>query len=370
LLFLRQGALWAYALSDGRERQIVDSVRDFAAAPNGAQIALIRDGRGQRDLWVVQRDGSGLTQLSNDARSEATPIWAPDNSAIMYASASDKQPYQREWIAWSAWCATSEVRQVVLATSTVSTITPGCDPAISPDGRRLAVASPPEQNEPGLSAENPPKIVNAIRLVNRQGQNGWNFARADGDPNATSNAGRDVYAPAFSPDGQQVLYHRFLGYQVLVDISLSEIGGSFEGKGKPMYSGAGWLLPAQFAADSRSLVISENNYSDARGFGGYDNWSATVIRMEGNREVAMPSGPLTMLGQNVETLRRAQAAIWVPGSSELFVQLPPGWRADLPTNEPLGATGPGEIWRWKPGEGPQQRLVSEVDFASPLGWLR
>jgi enoyl-CoA hydratase/carnithine racemase len=41
----------------------------------------------------------------------------------------------------------------------------------------------------------------------------------------------------------QIAYHRFVGYRALVDINLTEIGGSFEGKGQPLNDGAGWLLP-------------------------------------------------------------------------------------------------------------------------------
>ncbi len=90
-------------------------------------------------------------------------------------------------------------------------------------------------------------VGNSIRLINRQGQNGWDFAKAASVDAPEPNAGRLVYAPAFSPDGAQVVYQRFLGYQVLVDINLSQIAGSFDGGGQVLADGAGWLLPARFA---------------------------------------------------------------------------------------------------------------------------
>jgi hypothetical protein len=172
------------------------------------------------------------------------------------------------------------------------------------------------------------------------------------------------------PDGKQLVYHRFLGYQALVDISMSEIGGSLEGQGRPLSSGAGWQLPARFAPDSRTLAIVENNFSDARGFGGYDDWSAVAIRLEGTRELALPEGPISAVGQLAGDLPRAQAAAWAPGGQTLAVLLPPGWSPTAAQNEPYGHAGePGEIWRWQPGQPPTERLAEQVDFASPLVWL-
>ncbi len=52
------------------------------------------------------------------------------------------------------------------------------------------------------------------------------------------------------------------------------------------------------------------------------------------------------------------------------MQLPPGWRPDLPIDEPLGLDEQsGELWLWTPGQPPAQKLVDGVDFASPLAWL-
>jgi Tol biopolymer transport system component len=282
----------------------------------------------------------------------------------VYGSSTSEQPYVREWQGWSQWCAASEVHVLTLADQAEVALAAGCDPAVSPDGRRIAYASPPKTEEPGFQDE-APLIINSIRLINRQGQNGWDFAKALG-----AHTGRVVYAPSWSPDGSQVVYQRFLGYQVLVDIGLSEIGGSFEGKGQLFNVGAGWLLPARFAPDGRSVAIVENNYSDARGFGGYDNWSVSVVTLAGSREVALPSETLTAVGQRVDLLQRGQSAAWAPDGSALAVGLPPGWRADLPPDEPVGAEEqPGEVWRWQPGGQPAERLFDGVDFASPLAWL-
>jgi hypothetical protein len=215
-----------------------------------------------------------------------------------------------------------------------------------------------------------PTAVNSIRLVNRLGQNGWDFAKAAGVDAPAPHTGRVLYAPAWSPDGAQIAYHRFLGYQALVDINLSEIAGSFKGNGQVFGEGAGWLLPARFAPDGKTLAISDNHFSDPRGFGGYDNWYVSVIRLEGTREIAMPSGTVGALGQQIDRLPRGQFAVWAPDGSHLAVELPPGWRPDLPNDEPIDAgERPGELWLWTPGQDPSQKLVDGIDFASPLAWL-
>jgi hypothetical protein len=379
LLFLRNGVLTAQALSQagepgGAERQIVDGVRDFAATPDGSQIALIREVGRVTDLWLVGRDGQNLVRLTNDgnARVEATPTWAPDGLALVYAAADSSDPYPLQWPDWPSWCVASQLFALDLPTREVRPLGAGCDPRFSPDGRRIAFAAPPVQVEPALESFGP-TVGNSIRLINRQGQNGWDFAKAEG-LEAGELDGRLVYGPAWSTDAAQVLYHRFLGNQVEVDINIVEIGGSFEGDGQPTMEGAGWLLPAQFAPDGRAYAVTEHNFSDARGFGGYDAWSLSVVRMDGTRTVFLPSGEVTMLGALVggEPLRRAQRAAWSPDGSLLAVQLPPNWQPGLSDAEPLDPSGeerPGEIWRWRPGTQPEERLAADVDFASPLAWL-
>jgi hypothetical protein len=376
LLFLRRGALVAFDLGTRAERTLADHVLDFAAAPDGRSVALVRDlgksaPEGGIDLWLVGRDGGGLRQLTHDSSSriEATPAWAPDGAALAYASSQASDAYAHTWEQWSAWCGPSEVHVLDLAGGADRGFGPGCDPAIAPDGKRIAYATPPSARQEGSTDVR--NAANAIRLINRQGQNGWSFATAAGTPDApAAKKGLLVYAPAFSPDGQQLAYQRFLGYQALVDLAMTEIGGSFEGKGQPLSDGAGWLLPARFAPDGKSAAIVENNYGDARGFGGYDNWSVSVVRLAGRHQIALPEGELPAVGEVAGQLPRAQAAAWAPDGTALAVLLPPGWKPGLPPSEPVGADErPGEIWRWVPGADPAEKLVADVDFASQVQWL-
>jgi Tol biopolymer transport system component len=371
-LFLRGGVLTALDIQSKQERQIAPNVVDFAATNDGSMIALIRTVENATDLWTVKRDGSSLAQVTTNGnqRMEATPSWSPDGSALVFASSTARDHYPREWPAWGAWCAASEVRLWQSGQQSEATLAPGCDPAFGPDGKRIAYAARPTQQAQGLDTGGAPAAVNSIRLINRQGQNGWDFARANGQEAAAPNNGHVVYGPAWSSDGSQVVYHRFLGYQALVDIDITEIAAAFKGNGQPLATGAGWLLPARFSPDGSRVAIVENNYSDARGFGGYDNWSVEVISTSGSRSIQLPSHTLTAVGQRVDMLPRAQYAVWSPTGDTMAVQLPPNWKPNLSANEPLGVGDvPGELWLWQPGSAPQQRIAQNVDFASPLAWL-
>jgi hypothetical protein len=370
ILFLRNGALVAFDIATRAERILADDVHNFSASADGQAIALIRGAPEQTEIWRVDRSGANLTRLTQNDRVEASVVWSPDRQALIFASAPGGMPFTSVWPEWSHWCAASEVRVLNLADGGTFTLGAGCDPAVSPDGRRVAFSTAPTTAEEGFGVR-APMAVNSIRLVNRQGQNGWDFARALGAPEGANN-GQLVYAPAWAPDGARLAYHRYLGMMIEVDVNLSEIGGSFEGRGQPFGEGAGWLQAPRFSPDGTALAVVENNFSDARGFGGYDDWSIAVIQLDGSREVAMPFGPVVMLGSRLDDsmLARGQAFAWAPDSASAAVLLPPGWRPDLPVNEPLGIDAqPGEIWRWRPGNQPDTRLVERVDFASPIAWL-
>jgi hypothetical protein len=369
LLFLRGGDLMAFELATGQQRTLAPGVRDFATSRDGTTIALLRGAGLQSEVWTIGRDGSALTQMTRNERAEAILSWAPDGAALAFGSSSSDTPYTREWVAWSGWCVASEVHVLTLADQAETKLADGCDPAISPDGRRIAYAARPTTPEAAVGGGQL-VVGNSIRLINRQGQNGWDFAKAAGPDAPAPNTGRLVYAPAWSPDGAQIVYQRFLGYQALSDINLSQIAPSFEGGGEIVDVGAGWLLPVRFAPDGRTLAISDYDYSSPRGIGGYDLWDVSIIRLEGTREMALPSGPVIAVGQQADRLPRAQQVAWSPDGQALAVQLPPGWRTDLPNDQPLGDEGQsGELWLWTPGQPPTQKLVDGVDFASPVAWL-
>jgi len=357
VLFTRNGALIALDPANGRERVLAAEARDVAVDAAGRQIAVAY---GQAVSIISRDDGETRTLVSG--RAVYGMSWAPDGLSLAFAAADDPPTLPLDWERWSRWCATATVYIVDLPTASEREIGPGCDPVFAPDGRRLAYTTSPAMQPDFLPF---PGQTNAIRLINRAGANAWNFATADGSPRQ----GYLVYGPTWSPDARQVAYQRFLGYQALVDINLTMIAGSSEGGGVPALAGAGWHRPPAFAPDGQTLASVEYNFSDARGFTGYDVWSLSIIALQGERREMLPGGDLTLRGQLTARIPRVTAAAWSPDGNALAVIVPSAWNPDADRNAPLYAeTTAGEIWQLSPQGEPQRRLTTLVDYASPLIW--
>lgn len=61
-------------------------VSDPAWSADGSLIAFCRFGRHGLRIWVVGVDGSGLTRLSPHDTFECAPDWSPDGTKIAFAS--------------------------------------------------------------------------------------------------------------------------------------------------------------------------------------------------------------------------------------------------------------------------------------------
>ena len=57
-----------------------------AWSPDGNQIAFHRWVSGDREIFVMDADGSNVTQLTGDHYGNAHPRWAPDSETIVFAS--------------------------------------------------------------------------------------------------------------------------------------------------------------------------------------------------------------------------------------------------------------------------------------------
>ncbi|MEI7769822.1 MAG: hypothetical protein WCI67_07540, partial [Chloroflexales bacterium] len=364
ILFLRGGDLTAYGVRTRAERTIARGVREFAATPDGALLAMLIGPGRSGEIWVARRDGSAARQITSNQRAEGDLSWAPDGSALAYSSADSDKPRDRTWEGWSRWCAVSEARVIELSDAQERTLAPGCEPAFGPDGKRIAFAAPPASKPSGQSFLG---ANNAVRLVNRQGQNGWSFAKANSQGTAQGNL---VYAPAWTPSGDQIAYQRFMGYSALVDLNITEIGAAFKGAGQPLLSGAGWMLPARFRPDGRQAAVLEHNFSDARGGSGYEIWRLSVVRLGVAGSMFLPSGEVPTVGRIDWQAPRVTAAAWSPDGESLALALPAGWSRDDPAQDLIyQAEGAGEIWRWAADGTRQERLITNVDYASPLLWL-
>lgn len=364
ILFLRNATLIALDVGTSSERTLASDVREFAATPDGRLLALVRGDGPSHEIWLISRDGSNPHQLTNNKRFESNLSWSPDGIMLVYSSAKTAAVAPLDWQSWSSWCAGSEVYYLDLTSGSgaENSFGQGCDPAFAPDGRRIAYVTPPtdQPQEMDFIGEN-----NALRLINRAGQNGWDFATAGG-----TEMGHLVYGPAWSPDASQVIYNRFLGYQALVDINLVELGAAFKGNGEPAGVGAGWMLPARFAPNGRLVAVPEYDFSSARGGSGYELWQVHLLRLDQASSIMMPDGELSAVASEVAQLRRATGAAWSPDGAALAAIMPAGWKPETDSQELIFEnTDAGEIWSWSPEGIAGKRLARQVDYGSPLLWL-
>ncbi|MFH1084875.1 MAG: hypothetical protein V1772_03840, partial [Chloroflexota bacterium] len=101
-----------------------------AWSPDGQRLALISDRAGAKNVWLVNRDGSGLRQVTA-WRHAGAPKWSPDGQRIALASDDLGTGFTALWVVGADGAAP---RLVWRPTSTQSDAWPG---GWSPDGRYL-----------------------------------------------------------------------------------------------------------------------------------------------------------------------------------------------------------------------------------------
>lgn len=108
------------------------SVPDLELDPMSGRIAFVSDRDGDKEIYVMNADGSGLSQLTDNDYADGAPSWSPDGKRIAFASSRDKDYHSDDVYVMNA------------DGSGVEQVTDGCtiqDPAWSPNGDRIAYVS-------------------------------------------------------------------------------------------------------------------------------------------------------------------------------------------------------------------------------------
>jgi eukaryotic-like serine/threonine-protein kinase len=100
-------------------------VASARAAPDGRWIAF-RTSAPQEDLFIVQPDGSGLRQLTDDAARDRGPVWLPDGRILFFSDRSGR---------YEAWAIRPDGSGLEQLTATRGE--PIYSPLAAPGGRRL-----------------------------------------------------------------------------------------------------------------------------------------------------------------------------------------------------------------------------------------
>jgi len=185
---------------------------DPAWSPDGKKIACTsnRGSRGNPDIWLIDLERATQMQLTDNESIDWMPCWSPDGSQIAFVS--DRNGTDSLWVMQADG---SNPRLLV---------TGAWDPSWSPDGTLIAFYSlqpgkegtwviPAGGGEPTLVAaglEHPSWSPNGARLVGVMRKDNrrelWIISRVGGAGREISAAGTTVSSPVWSPQGDGIAY--------------------------------------------------------------------------------------------------------------------------------------------------------------------
>ncbi len=145
-------------------------------SPDGRRIALTMDIEGNLDIGVVSADGGPVQRITTDPAVDIEPTWSRDGASLYFVSARDRARGER-----------FQIFRHDLATGTDTPIVRGIQPAVSPDGTRLAYVAP---------------------VPGRLGTGGlWVIPLPSGQPQLVQYEETEYrMKPAWMPDGKALLY--------------------------------------------------------------------------------------------------------------------------------------------------------------------
>ncbi|MCP5111272.1 MAG: S9 family peptidase, partial [bacterium] len=134
----------------------MESLNAPAISPDGDEIVFSRRWNdkmkdAQRsNLWIVDREGKRLRELTHGNWRDTSPVWSPDGERIAFISDRDGSTQIHVM-----WLDTREVAQLTHLDRSRAELT------WSPDGKRIAFVMPVLDTEPALKVELPPKPKDA-----------------------------------------------------------------------------------------------------------------------------------------------------------------------------------------------------------------
>jgi Tol biopolymer transport system component len=147
---------------------------DPALSPDGGTIAYAADESGNKDLYVINVGGGNPLRLTDDPAADYYPAWYPDGSALAFVS--ERGGSKGIW------------KIGKLGGGATLLLNDAVDPAISPDGRRIAFRALLPNGEERIGVA-PLTNTSDVTVLTRSTDGAWEHRK-----------------PAWSPDGESICY--------------------------------------------------------------------------------------------------------------------------------------------------------------------
>ena len=266
-----------------------------------SRIAYVTQGRGSKEIWLVDSDGENVTRLTSDGSIALSPAWSPDGRRIAYMSYRSGSPflYERDLGTGSDRVVSDRTglnmspayspdgRTIAFATTAgggteIATTGPGglrqhtqgrryasLSPTFSPDGGQIAFVSD-RLGTPQIYVMSLP--TGSPRLVSDYSYGGRNYSTS----------------PDWSPAGPQIAYHTRINgvYQIVM------VGA--DGRGTKLLTDRGSNEDPSWAPDGRHLVFSSRN-RDGGGLFVLDTVTGRIRRLLSGSGYGLPDWSPTLM---------------------------------------------------------------------------
>lgn len=128
----------------------MESIGNPAISPDGGQIVFTRGwvdqmkDQGRSNLWIVDRNGERLRELTSGSWRDSSPVWSPDGKRLAFLS--DRDGSMQLHVMWAD---TREVAQLTRMERTPGNL------KWSPDGKQIAFTMRVPDKDPALSIKLP-----------------------------------------------------------------------------------------------------------------------------------------------------------------------------------------------------------------------
>ncbi|MCA1900223.1 MAG: protein kinase [Chloroflexi bacterium] len=188
--------------------------------PKGGRIAFTCTRGDYNQICMINRDGSGLIQLSDMEASNYYPVFTPGGEGLLFAS-NRNGPFDLYLLIFGE-------KQLIQITKNVGNVV---SPDYSPDGRRIVFV-----NRAGTGTA-------SIWMVNADGLN----------PRLVYAGAEDIVAVAWSPDGERIAYAMSSGAPQEYEIFTMNVEGKNHVRISRGLQGIGGSL--SWSPDGKSLLI-------------------------------------------------------------------------------------------------------------------